>query len=86
MMWTVASLPLLAGPQISGVLIAQEGDKYTRASIFAGITIIAGSLMTFAPHITRRILGLCGRGSEEMDGSDAEKASASASASASSTQ
>lgn len=53
MMWSVAALPLLAGPQVSGIIIQKEG-KYTGASIFGGVTIIAGSLLTFAPVFWRR--------------------------------
>lgn len=53
MMWTIASLPLLAGPQICGVLVEKE-KGYTGFSIFSGITIIAGSCMAFAPVMWKR--------------------------------
>ena len=53
MMWTIASLPLLAGPPICGVLIEAE-KGYTTFSIFSGVTIIAGSLMAFAPVMCKR--------------------------------
>ncbi|GHJ87266.1 hypothetical protein NliqN6_3668 [Naganishia liquefaciens] len=53
MMWTIASLPLLAGPQICGVLIEEE-KGYTTFSIFSGVTIITGSLMAFAPVMWKR--------------------------------
>lgn len=50
MMWTIASLPLLAGPQLCGLLVEKE-KGYTGFSIFSGVTIIAGSCMAFAPVI-----------------------------------
>lgn len=53
MMWTIASLPLLAGPQICGVLIEAE-KGYTGFSIFSGVTIVAGSIMAFAPVMWKR--------------------------------
>ncbi|KAJ9122392.1 hypothetical protein QFC22_001814 [Naganishia vaughanmartiniae] len=53
MMWTVASLPLLAGPQLCGLLIQRE-NGYTGFSLFSGITIIAGSLLAFAPVMWKR--------------------------------
>jgi MCP family monocarboxylic acid transporter-like MFS transporter 10 len=53
MMWTVASLPLLAGPQLAGLLVQKEGG-YTGFSLFSGITIIAGSLLAFAPVMWKR--------------------------------
>lgn len=65
MMWSVAALPLLAGPQVSGIIIQKEG-KYTGASIFGGITIIAGSLLTFAPVFWRRWRTRRGKGQQEV--------------------
>lgn len=53
MMWTVASLPLLAGPQLCGLLVQKE-NGYTGFSLFSGITIIAGSLLAFAPVMWKR--------------------------------
>lgn len=53
MMWTIASLPLLAGPQLCGLLVEQE-KGYTGFSIFSGVTIIAGSCMAFAPVMWKR--------------------------------
>jgi MCP family monocarboxylic acid transporter-like MFS transporter 10 len=53
MMWTIASLPLLAGPQICGVLVEAE-KGYTGFSIFSGVSIIAGSLTAFAPVMWKR--------------------------------
>jgi hypothetical protein len=64
MMWSIASLPLLAGPQISGVIIGKEGG-YTGASIFAGVTIIAGATLSFAPVFWKRLRGRMNRGIEE---------------------
>ncbi|KAJ9113518.1 hypothetical protein QFC20_001869 [Naganishia adeliensis] len=53
MMWTIASLPLLAGPQLCGLLVEKE-KGYTGFSIFSGVTIIAGSCMAFAPVMWKR--------------------------------
>jgi len=63
MMWSVAALPLLAGPQVSGIIIQNEG-KYTGASIFTGVSIIAGSLLTFAPVFWRRWRARSGNGKQ----------------------
>lgn len=74
MMWTSAALPLLAGPQASGVLIAQQGGRYTTASIFWGITLLAGSLLTFAPLIVRDVRRKIAGGHEAgREGEEVEK-------------
>jgi hypothetical protein len=65
-MWSVAALPLLAGPQVSGIIIQKEG-KYTGASIFGGVTIIAGSLLTFAPVFWRRWRARREKGQQENE-------------------
>lgn len=54
MMWSVAALPLLAGPQVTGVIVEKEG-KYTGMAVFSGVSIILGSSITFAPVFWRRI-------------------------------
>lgn len=74
MMWTSAALPLLAGPQASGVLIAQQGGRYTTASIFWGVTIFAGSLLTFSPLLVRDVRRHMSGGKTEQEPGDAEKA------------
>lgn len=66
MMWSVAALPLLAGPQVSGIIIQKEG-RYTGASIFGGVTIIAGSLLTFAPVFWKRWRTRSSKGKEVDD-------------------
>jgi hypothetical protein len=72
MMWSVAALPLLAGPQVSGIIIQKEG-RYTGASVFTGVSIIAGSLLTFAPVFWRRWRARSGRGKQ---GEEEEKTAA----------
>ena len=55
MLWSVASLPLLAGPQISGAIIAHSPSKgYMAMSLFVGFSLIVGSCMSFAPMFYHR--------------------------------
>lgn len=53
MLWSTAAIPLLAGPQITGVLIEKE-NGYTGMAVFCGCTLIAGSALAFAPVMWKR--------------------------------
>lgn len=55
MLWTCAALPLFAGPQICGVIISKENGAFTGATIFSGVTIIAGSALSFGTVMVNKI-------------------------------
>lgn len=55
MMWSCAALPVLAGPQITGVIIEHENGGFTGAMVFSGVTIVAGSVGSFAVVFAKKI-------------------------------
>ncbi|GMK58052.1 hypothetical protein CspeluHIS016_0500840 [Cutaneotrichosporon spelunceum] len=53
-LWTAISLPILAGPVVSGVLIEKGGGTFTYAGVFCGATYLVGTGITAFPRVFRR--------------------------------
>ncbi|KAL7424204.1 hypothetical protein Q5752_001790 [Cryptotrichosporon argae] len=71
MLWTVVSLPILAGPVVCGLLVTAANNKFTYAGIFCAATMAIGETLSIAPILAARLRAWRRRG-RVVDG-DVEK-------------
>ncbi|TXT06913.1 uncharacterized protein COLE_06244 [Cutaneotrichosporon oleaginosum] len=66
-LWTAISLPILAGPVISGVLIEKAGGAFTYAGVFCGATYLVGTGLTVMPWVLGRVASRQKENDEEQE-------------------